>query len=128
MGQMSTGRDTPRDDYQSSPSRYPILQILAATLLVVAVRVAVTAAMAGGWIADEGPREATATARPEPRTAASASVRGAHKTSGEDRMALQRETSPVVAAGACDPGTFELEQRDPSRTSPHPRHCRPAAR
>jgi hypothetical protein len=48
MAQTDNRCDTSQAEYQSSPPKHLFLRIMAVTLLVVAVRVAVTAAMTTG--------------------------------------------------------------------------------
>jgi hypothetical protein len=72
--QMSNDRDRSQGDIESPPPKHLILRIAAATLLVVAVRVAATASMAGGCAGTGDVRPAssmkieTAAARAEKKT------------------------------------------------------------
>lgn len=67
MGQLDIGRDMPQNDSSSSAStsapKYLIWRVAAVTLLVVAVRVAVTVAMAGGTAAPVAEQRAPAAPR-----------------------------------------------------------------
>jgi hypothetical protein len=100
MGQLDTDRDMPPNDSPSlastSPSKHLIWRIAAVTLLVVAVRVAVTVSMTGGTAAPVAAQRAPA----EPRIIAvaviapTASVATVYQAEVADRSAHQHVARP----------------------------------
>jgi hypothetical protein len=94
MDQMRTGSDTSNREMESSLPKHVILRIAAATLLVVAVRVAATMVMTGGCTAADGElgradghgAAATATATGGSTGAASEGARDAAKEAAADPL------------------------------------------
>lgn len=112
MGQLSNGRDMSNSDTESSLPKHMILRIAAATLLVVAVRVAATLVMTGGCTAADGElgradghgAAATATATVASTGAASEGARDAAKEAAADPL---ESASAAVQRRAGQPASGE---------------------